>query len=120
MVLVVSESASFQVKDMMKEDGRENLYVRFAVHGGGCSGLSYGLGFDTEAKETDEIFTFHGVPFVIAKEDLGMVQGVQIDYKQSMLGGGFTIHNPNAIATCGCGMSFKTATNEGTPEKCDD
>ncbi|MGL4522115.1 MAG: HesB/IscA family protein [Bacilli bacterium] len=120
MVLVVTESAGFQMKDMLKADGRQNVAVRFAVHGGGCSGLSYGLGFDTEVGPDDETFEFQGVPFVIAKEALGVVAGVQIDYKQSMMGGGFTITNPNAIATCGCGMSFKTATNEGTPEKCDD
>jgi iron-sulfur cluster assembly protein len=58
------------------------------------------------------------VKFLIDKQDAPILQGVKIDYKQSMLGGGFTIDNPNAIATCGCGSSFRTSANAGTPEQC--
>lgn len=118
-MIEVTEQAAFQIKDMLKdaEDGREP-YVRLAVHGGGCSGLSYGLGFEVEPKEDDTVLEFFGVEFVIDKESAPIVKGVKIDYKQSMLGGGFTIDNPNAIASCGCGSSFRTATNAGKPEEC--
>lgn len=98
------------------EDGEK--YVRLAVHGGGCSGLSYGLGFEVEPKEDDTVLEFFGVEFVIDKESAPIVKGVKVDYKQSMLGGGFTIDNPNAIASCGCGSSFRTASNAGKPEDC--
>lgn len=117
-VIEVTEQAAYQIQDMLKQAENGEKYVRFAVHGGGCSGLSYGLGFDNEMKEDDTVLEFHGVTFLIDKESTAIVKGVKIDYKQSMLGGGFTIDNPNAIASCGCGSSFRTATNAGKPEEC--
>lgn len=117
-MIVVTEQAAYQIQEMIKEAGEGEQYVRLAVNGGGCSGLSYGLGFEKDANEQDEVLEFHGVKFLIDKQDAPILQGVKIDYKQSMLGGGFTIDNPNAIATCGCGSSFRTAANSGTPEQC--
>ncbi len=117
-MIIVTEQAAFHIQDMIKQSGEDNQYVRLAVQGGGCSGLSYGLGFDNEIKETDQQFEFFGVKFIIDKKDMPILKGVSIDYKESMLGGGFTIDNPNAIATCGCGSSFRTAANAGTPEQC--
>lgn len=114
----VTEQAAFQIKDMLKDAEDGEKYVRLAVHGGGCSGLSYGLGFEREPNEDDTVLEFFGVEFVIDKESAPIVKGVKIDYKQSMLGGGFTIDNPNAIASCGCGSSFRTASNAGKPEEC--
>ncbi len=110
-MIEVTEQAAFQIKDMLKDAEDGEKYVRLAVHGGGCSGLSYGLGFEVEPKEDDTVLEFFGVEFVIDTESAPIVKGVKIDYKQSMLGGGFTIDNPNAIASCGCGSSFRTATN---------
>jgi len=114
----VTKQAAFQIKDMLKDAEDGEKYVRLAVHGGGCSGLSYGLGFEREPNEDDTVLEFFGVEFVIDKESAPIVKGVKIDYKQSMLGGGFTIDNPNAIASCGCGSSFRTASNAGKPEEC--
>jgi iron-sulfur cluster assembly protein len=117
-MIEVTEQAAFQIKDMLKDAEDGEKYVRLAVHGGGCSGLSYGLGFEVEPKEDDTVLEFFGVEFVIDTESAPIVKGVKIDYKQSMLGGGFTIDNPNAIASCGCGSSFRTASNAGKPEEC--
>jgi iron-sulfur cluster assembly protein len=117
-MITVTEQAAYQIKDMLKDAEDGEKYVRLAVHGGGCSGLSYGLGFEREPNEDDTVLEFFGVEFVIDKESAPVVKGVKIDYKQSMLGGGFTIDNPNAIASCGCGSSFRTATNAGKPEEC--
>lgn len=117
-MITVTEQAAYQIKDMLKDAEDGEKYVRLAVHGGGCSGLSYGLGFEREPNEDDTVLEFFGVEFVIDKESAPIVKGVKIDYKQSMLGGGFTIDNPNAIASCGCGSSFRTATNAGKPEEC--
>lgn len=117
-MIEVTEQAAFQIKDMLKDAEDGEKYVRLAVHGGGCSGLSYGLGFEVEPKEDDTVLEFFGVEFVIDKESAPIVKGVKVDYKQSMLGGGFTIDNPNAIASCGCGSSFRTASNAGKPEEC--
>jgi iron-sulfur cluster assembly protein len=117
-ILTITEAASFQIKDMMKENEEEGSFLRVAVKGGGCSGLSYGMGFEQEPTDLDLQFEQHGLKVVVNKEDIPVLTGVKIDFKQSMMGGGFTIDNPNAIASCGCGSSFRTATNTGTPENC--
>ncbi|MBM7605400.1 iron-sulfur cluster assembly protein [Metabacillus crassostreae] len=117
-IVSISEAAAFQIKDMMKESEEEQAYLRVGVKGGGCSGLSYGMGFEHEITDEDEILEQHGLTILIKKEDAPILNGTQIDYKQSMMGGGFTIENPNAIANCGCGSSFRTAANTGTPEEC--
>ncbi|WP_428911164.1 HesB/IscA family protein [Niallia sp. Krafla_26] len=114
----ISEAAALQIKDMMKQNEEEGALLRVAVKGGGCSGLTYGMGFVPEAEENDLVFELHGLQVVVNKDDAAILDGTQIDYKQSLMGGGFTIDNPNAIATCGCGSSFRTATQTGTPEEC--
>lgn len=117
-LLVLTEAAAFQIKDMMKQNNDEQAFLRVAVKGGGCSGLSYGMGIDHEKTAGDLVFEQHGVKILIDKESQPILKGVTIDYKESMMGGGFTIDNPNAISTCGCGSSFRTSTNTGTPEEC--
>ncbi|MDG5788887.1 iron-sulfur cluster insertion protein ErpA [Evansella sp. AB-P1] len=116
-MLKISETAASQIKKMMEEEGESSL-LRVGVKGGGCSGLSYGMGFETEKNDDDTTFEQHGVKVVVDNESAPLLQGVEIDYKQNMMGGGFTIENPNAIASCGCGSSFRTAQNAGTPEDC--
>jgi iron-sulfur cluster assembly protein len=117
-IVTLTEAAALQVKEMMKENEEEGALLRVAVKGGGCSGLSYGMGFEHEVGEDDLRDEQHGVQLLVDKQSLDILKGTIVDYKQSMMGGGFTIDNPNAIASCGCGSSFKTATNTGTPEEC--
>ncbi|MGM9929196.1 MAG: HesB/IscA family protein [Bacillus sp. (in: firmicutes)] len=117
-IITITDAAALQIKDMMKHNDEENAYLRVAVHGGGCSGLSYGMGFTHEVDEEDTTLTQHDIPIVIDRESIGVLKGTIIDYKQSLMGGGFTIDNPNAIASCGCGSSFRTAENAGKPEEC--
>ncbi|WP_110928611.1 HesB/IscA family protein [Bacillus massiliglaciei] len=114
----ITEAAAFQIKEMMKHNGEEGSYLRVAIKGGGCSGLSYGMAFEQEATEKDEKLEQFGINILVDQEDGKILNGTTIDYKQSMMGGGFTIDNPNAIASCGCGSSFRTAKNAGTPENC--
>ena len=117
-IINITEDAALQIKDMMKQNEEEGSFLRVGVKGGGCSGLSYGMGFDQEVKEDDFQFEQFGIKVLVDKESAPILQGTKIDYKQSMMGGGFTIDNPNAIASCGCGSSFRTATAAGTPEEC--
>ena len=117
-VITVTEAAAFQIKDMMKQNEEDGAFLRVGVKGGGCSGLSYGMGFDHEMKDDDLRLELHGIKILIDKESELILKGTKIDYKESLMGGGFTIDNPNAIASCGCGSSFKTAANAGTPEEC--
>lgn len=116
MILNITEAAGHQIKEMMKEEGGD-VRLRFGVKGGGCSGLSYAMGFEDEInEELDLLEDSSGIPVVINRQDAAIVEGTTIDYKQNMMGGGFTIDNPNAIVSCGCGSSFKTAANAGTPD----
>lgn len=114
----ITDKAREQIKEMLKEES-EASRLRFGIKGGGCSGLSYALGFDDEVNEdldiTDEI---NEIAVVMAKEDIGILENTEIDFKENMMGGGFTINNPNAVMSCGCGSSFRTNETVGTPEKC--
>lgn len=117
-MIKISEAAASQIKTMIEEQEDKNVFLRVGVKGGGCSGLSYGMGFDAETADEDITFEQQGIKVAVDKESAPILKGVEIDYKQNMMGGGFTIENPNAIASCGCGSSFRTATNAGTPEEC--
>jgi iron-sulfur cluster assembly protein len=117
-VVELTEAAAFHVKEMIKHNEEEGSFLRVAVRGGGCSGLSYGMGFEKERQEDDLLLNQHGLQIVVSQDDAGILNGTTIDYKQSLMGGGFTINNPNAIASCGCGTSFRTAKAVGTPENC--
>lgn len=117
-IVNLTEAAALQIKDMMKQNEEEGSFLRVGVKGGGCSGLSYGMGFDQEKGEGDIQLEQFGIQILVDKDSRAILNGTKIDYKESMMGGGFTIENPNAIASCGCGSSFRTATQTGTPEEC--
>src|SRR5699024_5785886 len=118
MVIELTDDAAHQVKEMMKEED-ENVRLRFGIKGGGCSGLSYSLGFDYDVnEELDMVDTIKGVPVVINKQDIPIIEGTTIDVKQDMIGGGFSNDNRNAIVNCGCGSSCRAKEYAGTPEKC--
>lgn len=118
-VIEITQAAAFHINEMMEHNEEQGSFLRVVVNGGGCSGLSYGMHFDQEKKEDDFVDVQHGLTILVSREDAPILMGTKIDYKQSLMGGGFTIDNPNAIASCGCGTSFKTAKREGTPEICE-
>jgi iron-sulfur cluster assembly protein len=118
-LIKITEAAASRIQEMKEAEEQEgDLFLRVGVKGGGCSGLTYGMGFDSDIKENDKTFEQNGIDVVVDIESSKILEGVVIDFKQSMMGGGFTIENPNAIANCGCGTSFRTEENAGTPEEC--
>lgn len=119
-MITITDQASRKIKEMLaNEPDVESVRLRFGVQGGGCSGLSYTLGFDGEInEELDVIDEINGIPVVINKTDLGIIENSEIDFKQNMMGGGFAINNPNAVFSCGCGSSFRTNEVVGTPGEC--
>jgi len=119
-MIQISEMASDKIKELLAQQELDDLFLRVGVKAGGCSGFSYSMGFDNEQVETDKSFELHGVKVVVDEDSAKYLYGVQIDYKDSGMSGGFTIDNPNAIATCGCGSSFRTRSDAGQAEKCDD
>ena len=116
--VTLTESAAYEVKDMLEANDMADGYLRFKVQGGGCTGLTYGMAAETEVGEKDQVFEYYGVKMLVDKFDLPVVDGTVIDFKQSLVGGGFTIENPNASLSCGCGSSFRTKANAGAPGDC--
>ncbi|HZG57567.1 iron-sulfur cluster assembly accessory protein [Paenibacillus sp.] len=114
----ISALASEKIKELMAADGMTDAYLRLGVKSGGCSGFTYGMGIDEEVTEADETLVLNGLKVVMEKDSAKYLRGLQIDYKESAMGGGFTIHNPNAVATCGCGSSFRTKDEAGVPSEC--
>ncbi|WP_028546901.1 HesB/IscA family protein [Paenibacillus taiwanensis] len=119
-MITISELAIEKIKEMLAQEENPNMFLRVGVRPGGCSGFSYGMGFDDEETGDDVHLESHGMKVVVDKESIPHLTGLEIDYKESGMSGGFTIENPNAVATCGCGSSFRTAVAEGKAEKCDD
>jgi len=115
-MVTITEAASEKIHELLAAEGSSNLFLRIGVKEGGCSGFTYGMGFDDEKHDDDQVFTIRGLTVVIDPESAKFLEGVEIDWKETAMGGGFTIHNPNAIATCGCGQSFRTATHAGKPD----
>jgi iron-sulfur cluster assembly protein len=85
--------------------------LRVGVRGGGCSGFQYQLAFD-EQREDDVVFESHGLKLLVDNESLQFVSGSTIDYEESLQGAGFKVNNPNVVAACGCGSSFRVAEEE--------
>ncbi|MDQ6419853.1 iron-sulfur cluster insertion protein ErpA [Paenibacillus sp. LHD-117] len=114
-MITISGLASEKIKDMLEQEATPGLFLRVGVKEGGCSGFSYGMGFDDEVNEGDQTLDSGGLKVVVDAESIKYLNGLIIDYKESAMGGGFTIDNPNASVTCGCGSSFRTATDAGKP-----
>lgn len=97
--------------------GKE-AHLRIVVQGGGCAGWSYGMLFDNQERPGDVVSYVDDVKVLIDDETLEMVQGARVDYTESLLGRGFTVQNPNASSTCGCGSSFHVKGKKGQAEPC--
>ena len=119
-MITISELASERLKDMLAEQETPNMFLRLGVQPGGCSGFSYAMGFDDNETEEDIYLNVNDLKVVVDKESLPYLNGLEIDFEESGMSGGFTINNPNASATCGCGSSFRTAKDAGkpAPEQC--
>ena len=106
MALELTDTAVKQVKQLMLAQNLENVYLRVGVKGGGCSGLSYSLEFDSEVGPHDKKFDVDGVQVVCDTKSYLYLNGTTLDYVMEGLTGGFTFRNPQAKSTCGCGTSF--------------
>lgn len=102
----LTERAAKQVQKIKSEELEDdNLYLRVAVEGGGCSGLSYKLGLDHRA-DSDIVFNNFGVEVIVNPDHLLYLEGIEIDYPDGLDARGFTFDNPNSVEDCGCGTSF--------------
>ena len=105
-MITVSETAAKQLTSLIEESGFRTPYVRVAVKGCGCSGLSYDLSFDTEQLSTDTLAEDKGVKILVDMKSLLYLYGTELEFSGGLNGKGFQFINPNASRTCGCGESF--------------
>jgi iron-sulfur cluster insertion protein len=105
-VITISASAKTKIKDLLYEEDNPNLSLRTFVQGGGCSGFSYGFTFDEITNEDDFEIPLDEFKILVDSMSMQYLQGAEIDYKEEIMGSSFSIKNPNAQTTCGCGSSF--------------
>lgn len=102
----MAPGAIAKIKELLVEENNPNLKLRMFVSGGGCSGMQYGFTFEEEANEDDFNLEFDGITLLIDSMSSQYLHGAEIDYTESLQGSQFSIKNPNAQTTCGCGSSF--------------
>ena len=105
-MITLTDSAVEKLRDLLAEENNPDLKLRTFVQGGGCSGMQYGFTFDEITNEDDWEEDFEGVKILIDSMSATYLDGARIDYKEDLMGASFSIDNPNATTTCGCGSSF--------------
>ncbi len=105
--ITITEKAYGEVKRIMQENKiADSFGLRVGVKGGGCSGMSYSLGFDSEPRDGDSVIEIKGVKLFVDGKSLFYLSGTELDFSDGLNGKGFVFNNPNATKTCGCGNSF--------------
>jgi iron-sulfur cluster assembly protein len=112
-MLTLTEAASRKLSEIITQQTEPVAGLRVFVQKGGCSGHSYGMSLAPQVEAGDWVGEFEGVKVLVDPESAKLLSGVQIDFVESLQATGFTIHNPNAVRSCGCGQSFET--EESTP-----
>lgn len=105
-MITISEAAKLKILDILAEENNPKISLRTFVQGGGCSGFSYGFTLEEEKAEDDFEFPVGDYKVLVDVMSMQYLQGAEIDYKEELMGSSFTIKNPNATTTCGCGSSF--------------
>lgn len=105
-MVTLTEKAGEKVKEILVSEQKDGYGMRVQVSGGGCSGFQYGMTFEEKANEGDHVYESNGIRLFVDPESAPLLEGVQVDYVDSVQGAGFAIQNPNAKSSCGCGKSF--------------
>jgi iron-sulfur cluster assembly accessory protein len=116
-IIDMTPAAADKVRELLAQENDPSLGLRVFVAGGGCSGLQYGMTLDEE-QEGDTVVPIGGFNVLVDEMSMGYIDGSEIDYVDSLMGAGFTVNNPNAVSSCGCGHSFKTAGGGGEARSC--
>jgi iron-sulfur cluster insertion protein len=105
-LVTMAPGAVAKIKELIAEENNPNLKLRMFVSGGGCSGMQYGFTFEEQGQEDDFVLEFDGVVLLIDSMSSQYLHGAEVDYTESLQGSQFSIKNPNAQTSCGCGSSF--------------
>ena len=114
-VLSLSDAAALKLRELTKEETNPNIGLRVYVYSGGCSGFRYGMMLEDAPTPEDSRLDVNGIKVYVDGQSIALLEGSQIDYVDTLMGAGFTVNNPNAVAACGCGSSFRTADDGGAP-----
>ena len=117
-VVSLTDRATDKLREILAKQERQDLALRVYVTPGGCSGFSYGMTFADGTEEDDTIVEQQGVRVVVDPMSAMYIKGSEIDFVDALMGGGFALRNPNAVSSCGCGQSFRTAEQSGTAKAC--
>ena len=117
-VLSLSDAAAAKLRDLTKDETSPSIGLRVYVYSGGCSGYRYGMMLEDQPTAEDNVLEANGVRVYVDGNSIPLIQGSQIDYVDTLMGAGFTVNNPNAVAACGCGSSFRTADDSGQARSC--
>ena len=111
-MVILTDIAASKVREFMNgQSAGDGVGLRVGVRGGGCSGFQYALALD-EKREDDMVFEDHGIRVIVDPASLRYVEGSTVDYTESLMGSGFEVKNPNVVASCGCGSSFRIADED--------
>jgi iron-sulfur cluster assembly protein len=112
--ITLTPSANSAVRDLLdKRDLEASEYaLRVFVSGGGCSGMQYGMALEANIRPEDQTYEHDGIKVVVDEVSINYLRGAIVDYVESVMGSGFKIENPNAVAACGCGSSFRTSDDQ--------
>ena len=116
-VITITPTAAEKVRELLTQENDPSLGLRIFVAGGGCSGLQYGMTLDEE-QDGDTVIMQEGFKVLVDEMSVSYINGSEVDYVDSLMGAGFTVNNPNAVSSCGCGHSFKTADGGGEARGC--
>jgi iron-sulfur cluster assembly accessory protein len=117
-VVNLTDAAAAKLRELTAEETNPDIGLRVYVYSGGCSGFRYGMMLEDAPTAEDKVLEANGVKVYVDGKSVDLLQGSQIDYVDTLMGAGFTVNNPNAVAACGCGSSFRTADDTGAPKGC--
>jgi iron-sulfur cluster assembly protein len=117
-VLSLSDAAATKLRELTKEETNPDIGLRVYVYSGGCSGYRYGMMLEDQPTPDDRVLLSNGMKVYVDDKSIPLITGSEIDYVDTLMGAGFTVNNPNAVAACGCGSSFRTADDAGTARSC--
>ena len=117
-VVSLTDAAASKLRELTAEETNPDVGLRVYVYSGGCSGFRYGMMLEDAPTAEDKILEANGVKVYVDGKSVDLLSGSQIDYVDTLMGAGFTVHNPNAKKSCACGQSFDTGGNSETAQKC--
>ena len=117
-VVSLTDAAVVKLQELTKEETNPQIGLRVYVYSGGCSGFRYGMMLEDAPTPDDRVLEASGIKVYVDGQSVDLLKGSQIDYVDTLMGAGFTVNNPNAVSGCGCGSSFRTGEDAGSPRSC--